>query len=228
MFNMDKYIKLVKKLYSLIGNGRVDISPLTYMSEYNENKGEINLFISNPKNISYNTYVVEEFFNDKVTFFTEFIPSGVGTGPSSYWYLKQRIKLYFDDINKGAIFLNQKDRESLSNLVYKVKEFNLDGLKSETKSTFNGIRTDGDGNLIEITIQFLDPEYNSEEVVSKNDLEDIMQSIIESDYYMDYTHRIYNDVLAFVWDDKFLTNTEYMYIDFRIDYRDPNGKIIDY
>ncbi len=228
MINMNKYSKLIKKLYSLIGDGRVDISPLTYTSEYNENKDEINLYISNPKDISYNTYVVEEFFNDKVTFFTEFIPSEIGPGPSTYWNLKQRIKLYFDDTMKGDLYLNEKDKESLSNLVSKVNEFNFDGLKSETKSTFNGIRTDGDGNLIEITMQFLNPEYNSEEVVSKNNLEDVLQSLIENDFYMDYTHRIYDDVLTYVWDDKFLTNTEYMYINFTIDYRDPNGEMINY
>ena len=45
---------------------------------------------------------------------------------------------------------------------------------------------------------------------------------------MDYTHRIYDDVLTYVWDDKFLTNTEYMYINFTIDYRDPNGEMINY
>lgn len=228
MINMNKYSKLIKKLHSLIGDGRVDISPLTYVSEYNENKGEINLYISNPKDISYNTYVVEEFFNEKVTFFTEFIPSEIGPGPSAYWNLKQHVKFYFDDAVKGNLYLSDKDKESLSNLVFKVNEFSFEGLLSETESTFNGIRTDGDGNHIDIKIQFLDPEYNSESIVSENDLEDVLQSVIESDYYMDYTHRIYNDVLAYVWDDKFLTNTEYMYIDFRIDYRDPNGKIINY
>jgi len=225
---MNRYSKLIKKLYSLIGDGRVDISPLTYVSEYNEDKGEINLYISNPKDISYNTYVVEEFFNEKVTFFTEFIPSEIGPGPSTYWNLKQHVKFYFDDTVKGNLYLNDKDKESLSNLVFKVNEFSFEGLLSETESTFNGIRTDGDGNYIDIKIQFLDPEYNSEPIVSENDLEDVLQSVIESDYYMDYTHRIYNDVLAYVWDDKFLTNTEYMYIDFRIVYRDPNGKMINY
>ena len=228
MINMNRYSKLIKKLYSLIGDGRVDISPLSYMSEYNENKNEISLFISNPKDISYNSYVVEEFFNEKVTFFTEFIPSEIGPGPSTYWNLKQHVKFYFDDTVKGNLYLNDKDKESLSNLVFKVNEFSFEGLLSETESTFNGIRTDGDGNYIDIKIQFLDPEYNSEPIVSENDLEDVLQSVIESDYYMDYTHRIYNDVLAYVWDDKFLTNTEYMYIDFRIVYRDPNGKMINY
>lgn len=228
MINMNRYSKLIKKLYSLIGDGRVDISPLTYMSEYNEDKGEINLYISNPKDISYNTYVVEEFFNEKVTFFTEFIPSEIGPGPSTYWNLKQHIKFYFDDTFKGNLYLNKKDKESLSNLVFKVNEFSFEGLLSETESTFKGIRTDGDGNYIDIRIKFLDPEYNSEPIVSENDLEDVLQSVVESDYYMDYTHRIYDDVLNYVWGDKFLTNTEYMYIDFRIDYRDPNGKMINY
>lgn len=228
MINMNRYSKLIKKLYSLIGDGRVDISPLSYMSEYNENKNEISLFISNPKDISYNAYVVEEFFNEKVTFFTEFIPSEIGPGPSTYWNLKQHIKFYFDDTVKGNLYLNNKDKESLSNLVFKVNEFSFEGLLSETESTFNGIRTDGDGNLIDIKIQFLDPEYDSESIVSKNQLEDVLQGVVESDYYMDYIHRIYNNVLTYVWDDKFLTNPEYMYIDFRIDYRDPNGKMINY
>lgn len=228
MINMNKYSKLIKKLYSLIGDGRVDISPLTYVSEYNEDKGEINLYISNPKDISYNAYVVEEFFNEKVTFFTEFIPSEIGPGPSTYWNLKQHVKFYFDDTVKGNLYLSDKDKESLSNLVFKVNEFSFEGLLSETESTFNGIRTDGDGNHIEIKIQLLNPEYNSEPIVSENQLEDVLQGVIESDYYMDYTHRIYDDVLTYVWDDKFLTNTEYMYIDFRIDYRDPNGKMINY
>lgn len=231
MINMNRYSKLIKKLYSLIGDGRVDISPLSYMSEYNENKNEISLFISNPKDISYNAYVVEEFFNEKVTFFTEFIPSEIGPGPSTYWNLKQHIKFYFDDTVKGNLYLSNTDKESLSILVSKVNKFNFSDFKSDIKSTFDWIKTDGDGNHIGITMQFLNPYYYGLEpglIESENQLEDVVQSIVENDFYMDYSHRIYDDVLSYVWDDKFLTNTEYMYIDFRIDYRDPNGKMINY
>jgi hypothetical protein len=229
MFNMTNQKILIKKLYnSLIKDNKVDISPLTYISEYDDNKNEIRIFISNPKNISYNTYVIEEFFNDKVTFFTEFIPSNIGPGPSSYWELKQRIKFYFDDSIKGDLYLNDKDKESLSNLTSNVTKFYFKDFKSDIKSKFNGILTDGDGNHIDITIQFLNPYYDNELIESEDNLEDVLQSMVEDDYFMDFTHRIYDDVLTYVWDDKFMTNTDYMYVDFRIDYRDPNGKNIIY
>jgi hypothetical protein len=229
MFNMANQNILIKKLYnSLIKDNKVDISPLTYISEYDENKNEIRIFISNPKNITYNTYVIEEFFNDKVTFFTEFIPSNIGPGPSSYWELKQQIKFYFDDSIKGDLYLNDKDKESLSNLTSNVTKFYFKDFKSDIKSKFNGILTDGDGNHIDITIQFLNPYYDNEPIESEDNLEDVLQSMVEDDYFMDFTHRIYDDVLTYVWDDKFMTNTDYMYIDFSIDYRDQNGKMIMY
>ena len=228
MINMDKYKKLIKKLYSLIGNNRVDIVPLTYMSEYDENKGEINLYISNPKDISYNPHAIEGIFDEKVNFFDEFIPDETGPGPSSFWHLRSRVNFYFDDTTRRDLYLNDKDKESLSNLVSKVNKFNFGDLKSDIKSTFDGIRTDGDGIHIEITIQFLKPYYDNELIKSKTNLEDVVQSMVEDNYYMDYTHRIYDDVLSYVWDDKFLTDTEYMYIDFRIGYRGPNGEVIIY
>lgn len=229
MFNMTNQKILIKKLYnSLIKDNKVDISPLTYISEYDDNKNEIRIFISNPKNISYNTYVIEEFFNDKVTFFTDFIPSNIGPGPSSYWELKQQIKFYFDDTIKGDLYLNDKDKESLSNLTSNVNKFYFKDFKSDVKSKFNGILTDGDGNHIDITIQLLNPYYDNEPIESENNLQDVLQSMVENDFFMDFIHRIYDDVLTYVWDDKFMTNTDYMYVDFSIDYRDPNGKMIIY
>jgi hypothetical protein len=229
MFNMTNQKILIKKLYnSLIKDNKVDISPLTYISEYDDNKNEIRIFISNPKNISYNTYVIEEFFNEKVTFFTDFIPSNTGSGPSSYWVLKQQIKFYFDDTIKGDLYLNDKDKESLSNLTSNVNKFYFKDFKSDVKSKFNGILTDGDGNHIDITIQFLNPYYDNEPIESENNLQDVLQSMVENDFFMDFIHRIYDDVLTYVWDDKFMTNTDYMYVDFSIDYRDPNGKMIIY
>jgi hypothetical protein len=229
MFNMTNQKILIKKLYnSLIKDNKVDISPLTYISEYDDNKNEIRIFISNPKNISYNTYVIEEFFNEKVTFFTDFIPSNTGSGPSSYWVLKQQIKFYFDDTIKGDLYLNDKDKESLSNLTSNVNKFYFKDFKSDVKSKFNGILTDGDGNHIDITIQFLNPYYDNEPIESENNLQDVLQSMVENDFFMDFIHRIYDDVLTYVWDDKFMTNTDYMYVDFSIDYRDPNGKMIMY
>jgi hypothetical protein len=229
MFNMTNQKILIKKLYnSLIKDNKVDISPLTYISEYDDNKNEIRIFISNPKNISYNTYVIEEFFNEKVTFFTDFIPSNTGSGPSSYWVLKQQIKFYFDDTIKGDLYLNDKDKESLSNLTSNVNKFYFKDFKSDVKSKFNGILTDGDGNHIDITIQLLNPYYDNEPIESENNLQDVLQSMVENDFFMDFIHRIYDDVLTYVWDDKFMTNTDYMYVDFSIDYRDPNGKMIIY
>lgn len=229
MFNMTNQKILIKKLYnSLIKDNKVDISPLTYISEYDDNKNEIRIFISNPKNISYNSYVIEEFFNDKVTFFTDFIPSNIGPGPSSYWELKQRIKFYFDDTIKGDLYLNNKDKESLSNLTSNVNKFYFKDFKSDIKSKFNGILTDGDGNHIDISIQFLNPYYDTEPIESENNLEDVFQSMVEDDSFMDFTHRIYDDVLTYIWDDKFITNNDYMYVDFSIDYRGPNGKMVMY
>ena len=229
MFNMTNQKILIKKLYnSLIKDNKVDISPLTYISEYDDNKNEIRIFISNPKNISYNSYVIEEFFNDKVTFFTDFIPSNIGPGPSSYWELKQRIKFYFDDTIKGDLYLNNKDTESLSNLTSNVNKFYFKDFKSDIKSKFNGILTDGDGNHIDISIQFLNPYYDTEPIESENNLEDVFQSMVEDDSFMDFTHRIYDDVLTYIWDDKFITNNDYMYVDFSIDYRGPNGKMVMY
>lgn len=229
MFNMTNQKILIKKLYnSLIKDNKVDISPLTYISEYDDNKNEIRIFISNPKNISYNSYVIEEFFNDKVTFFTDFIPSNIGPGPSSYWELKQRIKFYFDDTIKGDLYLNDKDKESLSNLTSNVNKFYFKDFKSDIKSKFNGILTDGDGNHIDISIQFLNPYYDTEPIESENNLEDVFQSMVEDDSFMDFTHRIYDDVLTYIWDDKFITNNDYMYVDFSIDYRGPNGKMVMY
>ena len=69
MVNMANQNILIKKLYnSLIKDNKVNISPLTYISEYDENKNEIRIFISNPKNITYNTYVIEELFHNNIVF----------------------------------------------------------------------------------------------------------------------------------------------------------------
>jgi hypothetical protein len=225
MFNK----KIVQKLFnSLIKDNKVNIGGLTYKSEYDESKNLINVYVSNPNNLSYNPYVVIEFFNDAVSFFTEFIPPQSTPGPSTFYYLKQFFKFYFDEVSINEVYLNRTDTRQMMSLVSNVTNIWYGDFDSEVISEFVDITSDGDGNRIQIKIQLTDSQYDGEPAETNNRLFDILDFLFNEKSFSDYLDKKYYASMDFVWANTLLANKEYMYLDLDVMFYDPNGQRIRY
>jgi hypothetical protein len=221
--------KLVQKLYNtLIKNNKVNIGGLTYKSEYDESKNLINVYISNPNNLSYNPYVVIEFFNDVISFFTEFIPPQSTSGPSNFYYLKQFFKFYFDEVSINEVYLNRVDTRIMMSLVSDVTKIKYGDFESEIISEFVDVSSDGDGNRIVIKIHLEDSYYDGEPAETNKRLLDILDFLFNSKSFSDYLDNKYDAAMDVIWTNTLLTNKEYMYLDLDVMFYDPNGQRIRY
>ena len=221
--------KLVQKLYNtLVKNNKVNIGGLTYKSEYDESKNLINVYISNPNNLSYNPYVVIEYFDDVISFFTEFIPPRSTPGPSNFYYLKQFFKFYFDEVSINEVYLNRTDTRQMMSLVSNVTNIWYGDFDSEVISEFVGITSEGDGNRIQIKIQLTDSHYDGEPAETNKRLFDILDFLFNEKSFSDYLDNKYGAAMDFIWNNTLLTNKEYMYVDLSVMFYDPSGQRIRY
>ena len=221
--------KIVQKLFnSLIKDNKVNIGGLTYKSEYDESKNLINVYVSNPNNLSYNPYVVIEFFDDAVSFFTEFIPPQSTPGPSNFYYLKQFFKFYFDEVSINEVYLSRTDTRQMMSLVSNVTNIWYGDFDSEVISEFVGITSEGDGNRIQIKIQLTDSHYDGEPAETNKRLFDILDFLFNEKSFSDYLDNKYGAAMDFIWDNTLLTNKEYMYLNLDVMFYDPNGQRIRY
>ena len=221
--------KIVQKLYNtLIKNNKVDIGGLTYKSEYDESKNLINIYISNPNNLSYNPQVIIEFFNDVISFFTEFIPPQAFSGPSNFYYLKQFFKFYFDEVGMNELYLNRTDTRIMMSLVSDITKIKYGDFESDIISEFVGVSSDGDGNRIQIKINLEDPHYDYEPAETNERLLDILDYLFNEKSFSDYLDSRYDAAMDFIWNNTLLTNKEYMYLDLGVMFYDPNGQRIRY
>jgi len=221
--------KIVQKLFnSLIKDNKVNIGGLTYKSEYDESKNLINVYVSNPNNLSYNPYVVIEFFDDAVSFFTEFIPPQSTPGPSNFYYLKQFFKFYFDEVSINEVYLSRTDTRQMMSLVSNVTNIWYGDFDSEVVSEFVGMVSEGDGNRIQIKIQLTDSHYDGEPAETNKRLFDILDFLFNEKSFSDYLDNKYGAAMDFIWDNTLLTNKEYMYLNLDVMFYDPNGQRIRY
>jgi hypothetical protein len=221
--------KLVQRLYNtLIKNNKVNIGGLTYKSEYDESKNLINIYISNPSNLSYNPYVVIEYFNDVISFFTEFIPPQSTPGPSTFFYLKQFFKFYFDKVSINEVYLNRTDTRIMMSLVSDITNIWYGDFDSEVISEFVDVTSEGDGNRIQIKIQLTDSHYDGEPAETNKRLFDILDFLFNEKSFSDYLDNKYDAAMDFIWTNNLLSNKEYMYIDLDVMFYDPSGQRIKY
>ena len=191
--------KLVQKLYNtLIKNNKVNIGGLTYKSEYDESKNLINVYISNPNNLSYNPYVVIEFFNDVISFFTEFILPQSTPGPSSFYYLKQFFKFYFDEFSIDEVYLNRVDTRIMMSLVSDITNIWYGDFDSEVISEFVDVTSGGDGNRIQIKIQLIDSHYDGEPAETNKRLFDILDFLFNEQSFSDYLDNKYDSAMDYI------------------------------
>lgn len=205
--------KLVKYFYnSQISDGKVNLGGLTYTSDYNESSDIINIYVSNPDNLSYNPHIIINFFETEIDFFTKLIHQKKSPGPSSFFYLKQYFKFYFDNSDKKSLYINRKDFRQMSNLVSNITRLKYDDFEAEVVSSFDHIKTDGDSNTVDITIKLINSYYDNEEVLTDERLNEILEFLYWEKDFSSYLDSRYGDVLNFVWDSPLLTEKDYMYI----------------
>jgi len=215
---------LINKFHSvLIKDNKVNLHGLTYKSEYNESSNKINVYISNPKKLSYNPYVVIEFFNSEILFFGNLIPPPPSPGPSNFYYLKQFFNFYFDNADKNQIYLNKIDTREISNSISSVTKIKYSDFESEIISEFIDVTSDGDGNQIHIKVKLINNYYNDREV-SEKDLYSIFDFLFNKKSFSDYLDERYDRAMNLIWDDILITNKDYMYIDLNISFYDSSGK----
>ena len=221
--------KLVQKLYNtLIKDNKVNIGGLTYKSEYDESKNLINIYISNPSNLSYNPSVVIEYFDDVISFFTEFIPPQSTPGPSNFYYLKQFFKFYFDEVSINEVYLNRTDTRQMMSLVSYITKIKYGDFESDIISEFVGVSSDGDGNRIQIKINLEDSYYDGEPAETNKRLFDILDYLFNEKSFSDYLDSRYDAAMDFIWNNTLLTNKDYMYLDLGVMFYDPKGQRVRY
>jgi hypothetical protein len=205
--------KLIKYFYnSQISDGKVNLGGLTYTSDYNESSDIINIYVSNPDNLSYNPHIIINFFETEIDFFTKLIPQQKSSGPSSFFYLKQYFKFYFDNGDKKSLYINRKDFRQMSNLVSNITRLKYDDFEAEVVSSFDYIKTYGDSNTVDITIKLINSYYDNEEVLTDERLTEILEFLYWEKDFSSYLDSRYGDVLDFVWDNPLVMEKEYMYI----------------
>jgi hypothetical protein len=231
---MGKYLEALNLFYKLnFDNDVIEINEMLYRIEMDEKKG-MNVYVDNPKDLSYTREVIKNHFFDMVDEFAKYLPQENKPGPSLYYHLTQLINIY-TDISAHEVYLNDKDRMEILSLLDKINKIDI-------VEDFIKLKMVGDAHLKDIYFEDVEGiriviEMDCEELLIKAEYDTDFQnfdvendnhrvelySAFENDSFYEDFKKPYQDVMTYVWELKNVCDKGYMWVDAKIKLNDPNG-----
>ena len=233
---MGKYLEALNLFYKLnFDNDVIEINEMLYRIEMDEKKG-MNVYVDNPKDLSYTRAAVKNHFFDMVDEFAKYLPRENKPGPSLYWYLIKLVHIY-TDITGHEVYLNDKDRMEILSLLNKINKVDIVEDFIKLKMVGNAYLKDiyvEDNEGIRIVIQMdceellIKTEYDTDfqNFDDENDNHRVeLYAAFENDSFYEEFKKPYQDVMTYVWELKNVCDKGYMWVDAKIKLTDPNGRI---
>lgn len=213
--------KLIKQFSELYLPKEIDFHGLKLYHELWTEK-TIDWTLENPKGLSYNKNVLEGYLEEYLRDFGKLI----GFIPQQENY-KSLSRL---DI-KPDFFINKNDEKKITELCKTIKKFQFKDVESDCKVNKIKLRPGYDFWEVDVEIMLINP---TEKIKSRgsiwkknlygDDLKEIIHEIYsDENFIMEYSTELMSPVYIFLRDHVTLYDSEYMYTQFHIGFKDNEG-----
>lgn len=211
MTHLERYYIFIQEHQPTIKIGNIELIP-----DYSKELDTIVWELYNPRNQSYNSYVLKGYIDELLNTFSEYV------GKNFYHLLQPKQKLE----TRKTIYITPEDEEKFLRLAQKTTKFKYKEIQMDIYPFDINIRMDGDVVYFDVFVVCLNPYDTIEKTkLTYVDLKDKLNYYKEWDSYFDYTDNLFNDLQDYIWNNHpALFNNEYMLTQGGISYFTPTHK----